>query len=48
MQNKGRIEKDKDADIVLVDNDFTITDVWANGHEMVRDRKIVVKEYYKY
>lgn len=48
LKNKGRIERDKDADIVLLDEDFNITDVIANGNQMVKDTEIVVKEYYQY
>lgn len=48
LKNKGRIQKDNDADIVLLDQDFNITDVWANGNEMIRDNKVVVKNYYQY
>lgn len=48
LKNKGRIEKNKDADIVLVDEDLNITDVWANGNEMVRDGNVVSKGYYQY
>lgn len=48
LKDKGTIEAGKDADIVLLNKDLAITDVWANGNEMVRDAKLVSKDYYQY
>jgi len=44
LNQKGRIEKDKDADFVLVDEKFLdITDVCAKGRMLVKNNEIVVK-----
>lgn len=45
---KGTIAKDADADIVLLDGDLQITDVLALGKVMVREGKLVAKNYYDY
>ena len=45
---KGRIAKDLDADIVLLDQDLNITDVLALGKVMVRNGEITAKNYYDY
>lgn len=48
LKNKGTVAKDKDADIVLLDSNLTITDVWANGNRMMKDTELTVKPYYDY
>ena len=48
FKQKGTIEKGKDADIVLLDKEFNITDVYALGKPMIIDNTIVVKNYYSY
>lgn len=48
LNNKGSIDINKDADIVLLDKDFNITDVIANGNIMVQDKQFVGKQYYNY
>jgi beta-aspartyl-dipeptidase (metallo-type) len=42
LKGKGRIQVGYDADIVLLDKDLTIDQVWAKGKMMVRDRRPVV------
>lgn len=44
LKNKGSVEAAKDADIVLLDSDLNVTDVWVNGNEMVRDSVLVAKD----
>lgn len=43
LNNKGKIEIGKDADIVLLDKDLEIDTVIARGQVMVREMKIMVK-----
>jgi isoaspartyl dipeptidase IadA len=45
---KGKIAKDSDADLVLLDQDLNITDVLALGRVMVRNGEIKAKNYYEY
>ncbi len=46
--NKGSVSKDADADLVLLDKDLNITNVLALGRVMVRDGRLVAKNYYDY
>ncbi len=43
LNNKGKIEVGKDADIVLLDKDLEIDTVIARGQIMVKEKKVVVK-----
>ena len=48
LNQKGRIAKDKDADLVLLDENLEITDVIARGKQVLRDSQLCVKNYYEY
>ncbi len=48
LNQKGRIAKDKDADLVLLDENLEITDVFARGKQVLRDSQLCVKNYYEY
>lgn len=48
FSDKGTLEKEKDADIVLLDENLEIIDVFAKGNDMVRNKEVVVKGYYQY
>lgn len=48
LKQKGSIEKGKDADIVLLDTDLNVTDVFALGKQVVKEKAIVAKNYYQY
>ena len=48
LKQKGSIEKGKDADIVLLDTDLNVTDVFALGKQVVKEKVIVAKNYYQY
>jgi len=41
--NKGCIQEGKDADIVLLDNDFEIDTVIARGQIMIKNKEVLVK-----
>ena len=41
-------EKGKDADIALLDTDLNVTDVFALGKQVVKEKAIVAKNYYQY
>jgi beta-aspartyl-dipeptidase (metallo-type) len=44
LSNKGKIEKGKDADIVIVNKEsLNITDLFAKGRLMIKDGEIIVK-----
>ncbi len=43
LEKKGRIEKDMDADVLLLDKDLEISTVIAKGRLMMRDRDLLVK-----
>jgi len=43
LQGKGEIKVGNDADIVIIDENLEITDVFARGKRMIGDRKILVK-----
>jgi len=43
LPQKGRIEVGADADICFFDSDITLTDVWARGNTMMRNRTILTK-----
>jgi len=47
LKNKGNIETGKDADIVILDNDYRITDLIARGQLMTRDYKRLKKGTYE-
>lgn len=46
LTNKGNLVKGNDADIILLDEDYNINDVIANGQIMIEDKKIVKKGRY--
>jgi beta-aspartyl-dipeptidase (metallo-type) len=48
LNQKGRIAKDKDADLVLLDENLEITDVIARGKQVLRYSQLCVKNYYEY
>ncbi len=48
LDQKGRIAKDKDADLVLLNENLEITDVIARGKQVLRDSQLCVKNYYEY
>ena len=43
---KGIIREGADADLVILNRDFEITDVYAGGREAVRDKKVLMKGCY--
>ena len=47
LNRKGRIQKGRDADLVLIDGDFRIIHMLANGSPMVRDGKMLKKGSYE-
>jgi beta-aspartyl-dipeptidase (metallo-type) len=47
LKNKGRIEIGKDADIVILDKDYLISDVIARGQLMIHDFKRLKKGTYE-
>ena len=48
LKNKGRSLENGDADVVLIDQDFTIKEVIARGQLMVSDYNILKKGTYEY
>jgi len=48
LRNKGNIRVGTDADIVLIERDFTITEVISRGRVMLSDKKLLVKGTYEY
>ncbi len=47
LKAKGRIQVGCDADIVILNNDYSINDVFARGIQMVKDSKPLVKGTYE-
>lgn len=47
LKAKGRIQVGYDADIVILNNDYSINDVFARGIQMVKDSKPLVKGTYE-
>lgn len=45
LKQKGRIAADKDADLVVLDDDLRVKDVWARGRLMVKGAKAVVRGF---
>lgn len=43
LNNKGEIQKGKDADLLLLDKNLTIMSVFAKGNVMIKDKQIIVK-----
>lgn len=43
LNQKGRLEAGKDADLILLDKNYNLTDSLAMGRIMMRDRKLVAK-----
>jgi len=43
LEQKGKIEAGKDADLILLDNNYALTDSFARGRIMIRDKKLVVR-----
>lgn len=48
LKNKGRVAVEGDADLVLLDENLEITDVFARGKQVLGDRELCVKNYYEY
>lgn len=48
LRNKGNIRVGADADIVLIEKDFAITEVISRGRVMLSDKKLLVKGTYEY
>ena len=44
---KGRIQKDYNADLVLLDQDLKIQSVYARGRLMMKDQEMIVQPYYR-
>ena len=42
LPGKGHLAPEMDADIVIMDDDYQIVDVYANGQLMVKDAQPVV------
>ncbi len=47
LKAKGRIQVGYDADIVILNNDYSINDVIARGVQVVKDSKPLVKGTYE-
>ncbi|MFO8067903.1 MAG: beta-aspartyl-peptidase [Bacteroidales bacterium] len=47
LSNKGRVKVGKDADVVLIDNDFNILSIVAMGELMVKNGKTLKKGSYE-
>jgi beta-aspartyl-dipeptidase (metallo-type) len=47
LKNKGKIEIGKDADLVILDKDYAISDLIARGELMTRDYKLLKKGTYE-
>ena len=43
LNNKGSIEKGKDADLVIMDKNLKITEVFARGKMMIENAQIKIK-----
>ncbi len=43
LNHKGRIGIEKDADIVILDNELNINDVIAKGKVAMRNKKLLMK-----
>lgn len=43
LKNKGTIAVGQDADICCFDEELTLIDVFANGIQMMKDKKVIVK-----
>ena len=43
LQQKGEIQEGKDADLVLFDRDYNLTDCFALGRRMMAEGKLIVK-----
>ncbi len=43
LGSKGEIAPGKDADIILIDGDFVLTDVWARGRRMMADGRVLAR-----
>ena len=47
LTSKGSIEKDKDADMIIMDNDYYIDSVISKGNTIVKEKKLVKRSYYE-
>lgn len=47
LKNKGKVETDFDADLILIEKDLSINSVMANGKWMMLDKKTLVKGTYE-
>jgi len=45
LKTKGRVRADGDADLVVLDDDLKVRDVWARGRLMVRGGKALVRGF---
>lgn len=43
LSKKGRIEPGRDADLILVDKDFALRDVFARGRRLMADGRLLVR-----
>ena len=43
LQQKGKIQEGKDADLILFDRDYNLTDCFALGRRMMAEGKLIVK-----
>jgi beta-aspartyl-dipeptidase (metallo-type) len=43
FKQKGKVEVGKDADLILLDKDYNLTDSLAMGKIMMRDRKLIAR-----
>jgi beta-aspartyl-dipeptidase (metallo-type) len=43
LSTKGALESGRDADIILLDQDFELTDVWARGRRLMADGRVLAR-----
>ncbi len=46
LSSKGSIEKNKDADIIIMDNDYYIDSVISKGNTILKEKKLIKRSYY--
>ena len=44
--SKGSIEINKDADIIIMDDDYYIDTVISNGNTIIKEKKLIKRSYY--
>jgi len=47
LKNKGNIAVGSDADLCCFDENLNLTDVFANGKQMMKDRKVTIKAIFE-